>query len=98
MALPPIIDRETLKAYHDSNLWKDTDFYVSLLESYAMNPDDYYVRQYIQRLVLARQKHILAKTFPKDGSLNLSVRPIWSNLWQRLLRYWPMYHGPRIED
>jgi hypothetical protein len=99
MSNPPIrIDRDTLKAYHDSNLWKDNDFYVSLLESFSMYPDDMFIRQYVQRLVLARQKHILANTFPKDGSVNVTITPIWSNLWQRVLRYLPWNHGPRIED
>lgn len=96
--LPPQIDKETLKSYHDNKLWRDPDFYVSLLESFAMHPDDYFVRQYIQRLILMRQKDLLAKTFNPDGSVAIKIRPRWSNLWQRLLRYWPTFHGPRIEE
>jgi len=92
------LDKDVIKAYYDDKLWKDQDFYVSLLEHMVCQPNNTNVQGYVQNLVLARQKFVIASVMKDDGSVSVKIKPWWANICQRLLRYSPWYHGPRIED
>lgn len=92
------LDQETIQAYHRDKLWKDDDFYVSFLENVVNQPQNTHAIAYAKRMVEFRQKFILSKTFGEDGSVNVRIVPIWSNIFKRVLRYLPGTDSPRIED